>query len=58
MTDDWWDSLYHRAGEDMHNARIARLLNEFKHLIAGEKTNTQDAKTDSSPTWNETDGYF
>ena len=58
MTDDWMESLYQRAGEDINNAFVARLLNEFKYLTSGEKKNSQNPSSGSSPIGDEEDGYF
>lgn len=32
MTEEWWANLYVKAGDDMMEARVQQLLNEFKYL--------------------------
>lgn len=42
MTDEWFNGLYKTAGEDIWNAYVNRLLEEFKYL--GESKNAEIGK--------------
>jgi hypothetical protein len=57
MTDEWYEKLYAKAGIDMFEAKVQRLLAEF-NFLAGTKhdKDTANSKPDEAQTEHERDG--
>lgn len=54
MTDEWIASLYNKSGNDLLNAHIERLINEFKYLGAARaETKQTTAEADCPAAWDE-----
>lgn len=58
MTNEWLDRLYHKAGVDLHQAKIERLLEEFRYLTLREKTYPQKTPPGAAAAGHETSGDF
>lgn len=41
MTDDWLNKLYEKAGRDLLEAQVTRLLDEFKYLGSKNDSHNQ-----------------
>jgi hypothetical protein len=49
MTDEWYNQLYEKAGTDMLEAKIQRLITEF-NFLAGTKHDQDTANSEPDET--------